>query len=109
MATAKRYNDEERQALIARYNLEGRPSMTVFAKQNDISYQTFKKFLEEAEGTNTPKASSARSDKAGSLRDQFRATLLPENEDQRYIKWLEDEVASLKAQLAQFQDREDDH
>ncbi|APQ14289.1 hypothetical protein BJP27_23415 [Pseudomonas oryzihabitans] len=109
MATAKRYNDEERQALVAKYNMEGRPPMTTWAKENNISYFTFKKFFDESEGTNTPKASSARSDKAGSLRDQFRATLLPENEDQRYIKWLEDEVASLKAQLAQFQDRQDDH
>lgn len=105
MATAKRYSQEEKEALIAKYNMEGRPSMTVFAKQNDISYQTFKKYLEDAEGTAAPAASSARSDKSGSLRDQFRASLLPANEDQKYIKWLEDEVASLKAQLAQFQER----
>lgn len=104
MATAKRYSQEEKEALIAKYNMEGRPSMTVFAKQNDISYQTFKKYLEDAEGTTTPAASSPRSDKSGSLRDQFRASLLPANEDQKYIKWLEDEVASLKAQLAQFQE-----
>ncbi|KTT32566.1 hypothetical protein SB18R_04210 [Pseudomonas oryzihabitans] len=108
----KRYSDEDRQALVNKYRMEGNPPLTVFAKANGVSYITLKRFIEEAEGTGTdvaPIPQPKRVERSGSLREQFRSQLLPDNEKELYIRWLEDRVKYLEGELAQFTDRQDDH
>lgn len=108
----KRYSDEERQALVAKYRMEGNPPLTVFAKENRIAYVTLKRFIDEVESTGTdvaPIPQPKRVERSGSLREQFRSQLLPDNEKELYIRWLEDRVKYLEGELAQFTDRSDDH
>ena len=72
----KRYTPEDREALIAEYNLSG-AAMTAFCKQpGKPSYQVFKKWLD---GDDAPKASGSKpsgasSRTAMSLRDEFNAS-----------------------------------
>jgi len=68
----KRYTYEERQALVAKYRMEGNPPLTVFAKENRIAYVTLKRFIDEVEGINTdvaPTPQPQRVERAGSLRE----------------------------------------
>lgn len=108
----KRYSDEERQALVAKYRMEGNPPLTVFAKENRIAYVTLKRFIDEVDGTSTsvaPTPQPQRVERAGSLREQFRSQLLPDNEKDLYIRWLEDRVKFLEGELSQFTENSEDH
>lgn len=93
----KRYTPEDREALIAEYNLSG-AAMTAFCKQpGKPSYQVFKKWLD---GDDAPKASGSKpsgasSRTAMSLRDEFNAS-----RDDAYLIFLKEKAADLRTQIA---------
>ncbi|VVP91820.1 hypothetical protein PS914_03201 [Pseudomonas fluorescens] len=93
----KRYTLEEREALIAEYNLSG-AAMTAFCKQpGKPSYQVFKKWLD---GDDAPKASGSKPSSASSrtglsLRQEFEAT-----QADAYLAFLKTKASDLRTQLS---------
>ncbi|WP_338807636.1 hypothetical protein V8U11_15930 [Pseudomonas chlororaphis] len=93
----KRYTQEEREALIAEFNLSG-AAMTAFCKMpGKPSYQVFKKWIE---GDDAPKASGSKTSSASSrtgltLRQKFEAT-----QATAYLNFLKGEAAELRTQLS---------
>ncbi|MCY1305944.1 hypothetical protein D9M70_557740 [compost metagenome] len=95
MATAKRYTQADREALIAEYNLGGM-AITAFCKlPGKPAYQVFKKWLEDAAGTAVPKKT------ATSLYAEFQAN--EEREDARFLRFLKGKRAELQAALAEVE------
>lgn len=93
----KRYAPDEREALIAEFNLSG-AAMTAFCKlPGKPSYQVFKKWLE---GDDAPKATGSKPSSASSktglnLRAEFQAT-----QDAAYLVFLKEKAAELRIQIA---------
>lgn len=94
----KRYKPEEREALIAEYNLSG-AAMTTFCKMpGKPSYQVFKKWIEgddSPKGSTGSKPSGASSRTAMSLRDEFNAS-----RDDAYLIFLKEKATELRTQIA---------
>ncbi|MNN52520.1 hypothetical protein D3C81_1672250 [compost metagenome] len=90
----KRYTQDEREALIAEYNLSG-AAMTAFCKlPGKPSYQVFKKWIEGDEPKGV-KVSSASSRTGLTLRQKFEAT-----QAAAYLQFLKNEAADLRTQLS---------
>lgn len=93
----KRYTPEEREVLIAEYNLSG-AAMTAFCKQpGKPSYQVFKKWIEGDDG---PKAAGSKPTSASSrtgltLRQEFEAT-----QDAAYLAFLKTKASDLRTRLS---------
>jgi transposase-like protein len=92
MTKAKRYTPEEREALIAEYNLSGL-SINAFCKQEGKpAYQVFKKWIE---GTGHSGGAPASSRTGLSLKEEFQA-----RQEDAYKAFLKEKIAELEGQLA---------
>ncbi|WP_416311362.1 hypothetical protein [Pseudomonas sp. W03] len=91
MSKAKRYTPEEREALIAEFNLSGL-SINAFCKQEGKpAYQVFKNWLE-----GTGHSGGAPVSRTGlSLKEEFQA-----RQEDAYKAFLKEKIAELEGQLA---------
>jgi len=102
----KRYTAEEREVLIAEYNLSSMNGMgmtlTAFCKQpGKPSYPIFKKWLEDASGDAPVKGASKV---AGSLQAEFEQVLAQEEtKEQKFLKFLKAKQIELQAALAEVE------
>lgn len=97
----KRYTAEEREVLLAEYNLSGM-ALTAFCKlEGKPSYPVFKKWVEDASGDAPTKAAPKA---ASSLLAEFEQVLAQEEtREQKFLKFLKEKQKSLQAELAEVE------
>ncbi|WP_073672279.1 hypothetical protein [Pseudomonas aeruginosa] len=102
MVAAKRYTEEEKAALIEEFHSSG-VSMSAFCKQDGKpSYPVFSKWLDKGERAGVGASVASYDSK---LFDEFTKTIMPEDVDKRYIRYLEGKVGELEEKVRQLEEQ----
>lgn len=97
----KKFTEEEKAKLIDEYRGSGLSMSAFCEKKGEPSYPTFSKWVKSYGSIGSVSAASSGS-YDGKLYGEFTQTLIPDDADKRYIRFLEGKVKELEVEVARL-------